>query len=96
MTRADFDVKEEERRAVSTAIRTAFQLSSDETATLIALAEEAVNQATDMFQFAALINKEFPRERKILVLEHLWTVAFADTELEKSHCYPPHGHPRWL
>ncbi len=41
-------------------------------------AEEEVKQATDMFQFAALINKEFSRERKVLVLEHLWTVAFAD------------------
>ncbi len=83
MTRADFEVKDEERRAVTTAIQSAFQLSLDETTALITLAEEEVNQATDMFQFAALINKQFPRERKILVLEHLWTVAFADAELEK-------------
>ncbi len=83
MMHADFKVKDEERQAVSTAIQTAFQLTAEETQSLITLAEEEVKQATDMFQFAALINKEFPRERKILVLEHLWTVAFADAELEK-------------
>lgn len=83
MTRADFEVKDEERRAVTAAIQSAFQLSPDETAALITLAEEEVNQATDMFQFAALMNKEFSRERKVLVLEHLWTVAFADAEIEK-------------
>ncbi|MBQ26561.1 MAG: hypothetical protein CMH81_00235 [Nitrospiraceae bacterium] len=83
IARADFEVKDEERHAVTAAIQSAFQLSSNETATLIALAEEEVNQATDMFQFAALINEQFPRERKILVLEYLWTVAFADADLEK-------------
>ena len=80
---ADFKVQDEERQAVSTAIQTAFQLTEEETQLLITLAEEEVDQATDMFQFATLINKEFSRERKILILEHLWTVAFADMELEK-------------
>lgn len=83
MTHADFQVKDEERQAVSTAIQSAFQLTAEETQSLITLAEEEVKQATDMFQFAALINKEFSRERKVLVLEHLWTVAFADAEIEK-------------
>ena len=83
MTHADFTVKDEERQAVSTAIQSAFQLTEEETQSLISLAEEEVKQATDMFQFAALINKAFPRERKVLVLEHLWTVAFADAEIEK-------------
>lgn len=83
MTHADFKVKDEERQAVSTAIQSAFQLTAEETQSLISLAEEEVKQATDMFQFAALINKEFSRERKVLVLEYLWTVAFADAEIEK-------------
>ncbi len=83
MTHADFKVKDEERQAVSTAIQSAFQLTAEETQSLITLAEEEVKQATDMFQFAALINKEFSRERKVAVLEHLWTVAFADAEIEK-------------
>ncbi len=80
---ADFKVQDEERQAVSTAIQTAFQLTEEETQLLITLAEAEVNPATDMFQFATLINKEFSRERKILMLEHLWMVAFADMELEK-------------
>tara|TARA_B100000315_G_scaffold253735_1_gene293189 strand:- start:3709 stop:4173 length:465 start_codon:yes stop_codon:yes gene_type:complete len=83
IARADFKVKDEERRAVTAAIQSAFQLSTNETETLLLLAEEEVNQSTDMFQFATLVDKQFPRERKIVVLEHLWTVAFADEDLEK-------------
>lgn len=87
MTHADFKVQEEERQAVHTAIQSAFQLTGEETDSLISLAEEEVKHSTDMFQFAALINKEFTRERKIMVLEHLWTVALADTEIEKYEEY---------
>jgi len=83
MTHADFKVQEEERQAVHIAIQAAFQLTIEETNSLVALAEEELKNSTDMFQFASLINKEFSRERKVMVLEYLWTVALADTEIEK-------------
>ena len=59
------------------------QLTIEETNSLVVLAEEELKHSTDMFQFASLINKEFSRERKEMVLEYLWTVALADTEIEK-------------
>ena len=80
---ADFKVDGEEQKAVSAAIQSAFQLTAEETQSLLALADEEVKQATDMFQFARLINKEFSRDRKVTLLEHLWAVAFADETIEK-------------
>lgn len=101
MTRVDDEVKIEEREAVMRGVAKAFDLSEDETAELVALAEEEVQNATCYHEFTRLINEGFSREQKILVVELLWEVAFADAELQKYEehlvrklsdlLYVPHG-----
>lgn len=78
MTRADFHIKPEERHAVLQTVQRAFQLGPEETEELIRLAEQGVDEAVSLYQFTSLIDKHFPQERKVQVVEMLWRVAYAD------------------
>jgi uncharacterized tellurite resistance protein B-like protein len=82
MTRADFDVSEEEAEVVTRAVGDAFDLSADETDEIVQLAESAMERATSLFTFTSLINEGFSREQKIRVVEMLWQVAYADHQIE--------------
>jgi uncharacterized tellurite resistance protein B-like protein len=79
MTRADNQVTEEERQAVDAALRDVFSLDADEIAELVRLAELEVKNATSLFQFTHLIDKTYPMERKIHIVELLWQVAYSDS-----------------
>jgi uncharacterized tellurite resistance protein B-like protein len=79
--RIDAEIHAPERDAALAAVRSKFGLPANEAETLIRLAEEEVRQATDYFQFTSLINRRFTPEQKVRVVEAMWRVAWADTEL---------------
>jgi uncharacterized tellurite resistance protein B-like protein len=81
--RADRDMKDAERHAVTAAIQSRFELTAEETATLLRLAESEAEQATDYFQFTSLINDHYTPVEKEQVIEHLWQVASADHEIDR-------------
>ncbi len=87
MMRADTDISQEEEAKVISTIRDKFQLTGEETAALIELALDKVWEATGYFEFTSLMNKGFSHEQKIMVIEHLWEVAFADGILDKHEEY---------
>lgn len=87
MMRADSKVSEEERRTVAKTIQLKFKLTEEETNTLLKLAEEEIWKSTGYYEFTSLINKGFTYEQKLKVIEHLWEIAFADTELDKYEEY---------
>lgn len=78
MVRADFQVRPEERQAVLDVVQSAFGLTQEETRELIALAELEADEAVSLYQFTSLIDKHFPPERKVQVVELLWRVAYSD------------------
>ena len=82
MMRMDSSVTAEETATVAKALQTQFGLAAAEVETLMALAAEEAQQATDYFQFTSLINKAFSAEQRIQVIEYLWQVAFADGHLD--------------
>jgi uncharacterized tellurite resistance protein B-like protein len=81
--RSDHELKEVERHAVTAAIQKRFALSTEETASLLRLAGTEADQATDYYQFTALINKHFSAEQKLQVVEYMWQVAAADHEIDR-------------
>lgn len=83
VTRADAEIKEEERGMVASAVRKTFGLAPEETEELIRMAEEEVRESASFYQFTALINKGFSYDEKRHVVELLWRVVFADAEMEK-------------
>lgn len=78
MTRADFHIKPEERHAVLQAVQHTSRLGPEETEELVRLAEQEADEAASLYQFTSLIDKHFPQERKVQVVETLWRVAYAD------------------
>lgn len=101
VVRIDSEIGEAERAAVLRAVRMKFGLAEEEAAALVNLAEEEARQATDYYQFTSLINKHFSAEQKERVIELMWQVAYADTQLsaDEQHLlrkiadllYVPHG-----
>jgi uncharacterized tellurite resistance protein B-like protein len=81
--RTDGELKDAERQAVTQAIRARFDLSPEETAALLHLAEAEARQATDYYQFTALINAHFNADQKAQIIEYMWEVAYADRELDR-------------
>ncbi len=81
--RADGEMKEAERSAVTAVIRKQFGLTAEETKTLLRLAEAAAEKATDYYRFTTLINEHFSAEQKEQMVEHLWQVAAADHEIDR-------------
>ena len=87
MMRADSKISEEERSAIATAIQSKFNLTETETNALLKLAEDEIWRSTGYYEFTSLINKGFTYDQKLKVIELLWEVAFADTELDKHEEY---------
>lgn len=81
--RMDGEIKEAERRAVTAAIQTQFNLAAEETAAPLRLAEDEAEDATDYYRFTALIDGHFTAEQKEEVVEQLWQVASADREIDR-------------
>jgi uncharacterized tellurite resistance protein B-like protein len=81
--RSDHELKNVERHAVTASIQARFDLTTEETAGLLRLAETEADQATDYYQFTSLINKHFTAEQKLQVVEYMWQVAAADHEIDR-------------
>ena len=75
------DASEHERRAVLDSLRNKFALSDEDAAQITALAEEEAREAVGYYQFTSLINRSFSAEQKVLVVELMWRVAYADATL---------------
>jgi len=71
-----------EEETVKKALQTKFSLSEAETDELSELAHEEARQAVDFYQFTNLIHEHFSMEKKIKILEYLWTIAYADNHLD--------------
>ncbi len=83
VSRADHEIKPEERRVITEAVRSTFDLSAQDTDAIVALAEEEAQTATSTHQFTSLIDTHFPIEQKIRITELLWRVAFADADKDR-------------
>jgi len=81
--RADYAVATAERRQVLESIRGTLGLDDAECAELLAEAEQQVDQAHDLHQFTAEINRAFDHEEKQRLVEQMWRVARADDTVHK-------------
>jgi uncharacterized tellurite resistance protein B-like protein len=81
VARTDGGVTPDERASVLRAVHRHFNLTADEAAALVDLAEQEVQQAADLYQFTSLVNRTFSPEQKERVVETMWTAAYADGDL---------------
>jgi len=87
MSRADSDEAAVEREHIARALREVFALSGDEVDELMAAGGSDADEATSLYEFTSVLNREFTHERKVMFVQQLWRVAYADGELEKHEAH---------
>ena len=87
ISRADFEVADEERIAIEEALTRSFGLTDDETREIIALAEEEVDASISLYEFTRLVDESFTRDQKKHIIGLLWQVAYSDDRLEEHEEY---------
>ncbi|MDN5869705.1 MAG: TerB family tellurite resistance protein [Nitrococcus sp.] len=83
MAQADNERHSVEFQAIHEGIREVFELTDEETIALIELADHEAHEATDNFEFTNLINEQYDYAEKCQLVELLWRVCLADTEMDR-------------
>ena len=83
MSRADYVVDDNEDRTMKVVLHAALGLDQDEIEELIELAGRQADKATSLYEFTRLINDHYEKEQKLLLIQSMWRVAFADGDLDK-------------
>ena len=87
MTRADFEISDDERRAVVRGVRAVLGIGEAQTEQLISLARQQVQMGRKLHEFADLVDERYTRDEKRRIVEMMWGVAFSDAELEAHEEY---------
>lgn len=83
MLHVDEQVTADEEIKLHNILKRRFELSDDEIEILIDLANADKREATDYFTFTSLLNEHYTQQQKIKLVEDLWRLAYADSELDK-------------
>ncbi|NQV55649.1 MAG: TerB family tellurite resistance protein [Rhodospirillales bacterium] len=78
----DGDFDDGERSSIAALLAAKFDLSEIETASLIAEAEQAVEETGNLYGFTRIIKDRYNPEERIGMIEMLWEVAVADGNID--------------
>ncbi len=81
ITRADFEISDQERLAILDAVQHSLQLTPEETAELAGAARAQAKRPPKLHEYAELVDRWCSPDQKRRIVEALWQVAFADAEL---------------
>lgn len=87
VSRADFDIQDEELKSIASSLTLRFDFSQQEADQLIELARTEHDSHVSIHPFVKIINDGCSAEEKTLLLEDLWRVAYADDKLDKYEEY---------
>ncbi len=83
MSRADYTVDPSEQTALEGVLKQGLELADDEIAELIELGKKAADRATSLYEFTRQINDHYKPDEKLMLIESLWQMAYADGDLDK-------------
>lgn len=81
LAHADDDFTQAERLHLTAAVRRQFGLGTVEAEELVTLAEAERAQAVDIWQFTSLVKEHYSRGQKMVLVEIMWGLVFADGDL---------------
>lgn len=84
---ADDSFTEAERRHLRSAMGRQFGLEPHQADELLELAEKERADATDLYQFTSLIKEHYSRGQKMVLLEIMWGLVYADGDLASKEEY---------
>ncbi len=83
LSRADYVVEPTEQDTLQGILHASLGLSEEEITELMTLANKAADRATSLYEFTRLINDHYAKEQKLLLVQSMWRVAYADGDLDK-------------
>ena len=81
IAKADENIDENEIKTIQNIIIDFFQISLEESSTIINNAKQHLEDSTDRYQFCKKINNEFDYRQKIKFILSIYKIAFIDNEL---------------
>ena len=87
VSRADFDIQDEELTSIAQSLSERFNFSDEEANNLINLARTEQDSHVSIHPFVKIVNDGCSAEEKKILLEDLWRVAYADDRLDKYEEY---------
>ena len=99
--RADFTQDAQEQQVLEQLLSTSLGLPEAEVHQLVEQATRRVDESTSLYEFTRLINDHYTAQQKYQLISAMWTVAYADDQLDKYEealirrvaelTYVPHG-----
>ncbi len=84
VVRADGTMDAQERATALDALRQRFDLAPEALEELLTHAQDSAQHAYDYQQFTGRINDAFSHDDKVLLIEALWQVAYADAHIDAN------------
>ena len=80
---SDKDFDEEEMKSMSKALINTYDLSKETVLELIDNAKQTVKESTSLYNYTREVNDSFTYDKKLVLIDNLWTIAYADGNLDK-------------
>jgi uncharacterized tellurite resistance protein B-like protein len=90
MAKIDGEFSESERKNVIDIFKNKYHLDDNEISCLIEASEKELGKSIDLWQFTNQVNKNYPRNEKLLVVETIWQLVYADGKLDCHEDYLIH------
>lgn len=90
MSSIDGEFNESEREHIISILKNDYELSGEHATAFIDASNKELENSTDLWRFASLINKNYSIEEKVRVIEMIWIVAYADGDIDKHEDYLVH------
>lgn len=84
---ADEEFTDDERQHLESAVRRQFGLDAAEAEKLLDLAQEARDEAMDLWQFTNLIAENYSTGQKMVLAEIMWGLVYSDGDLASKEDY---------
>jgi uncharacterized tellurite resistance protein B-like protein len=83
LCKADHSIDDVETKKIFSILQNKFDLPEDALEELLNLAQQEADEATSVYQFTSLINEAYDQNTKIVLIQNMWEVAFADGNLDR-------------
>jgi uncharacterized tellurite resistance protein B-like protein len=90
MANIDGEFSSSERNRIISILKKDYQLSKEHVLELIKASNEELDGSVDLWKFTNLINRNYPFEEKIRIIEMVWKIAYTDGKLDKYEDYLVH------
>ena len=87
LANADDEFTDDERQHLESAVRRQFGLDAGEAEKLLELAQQAREEAVDLWQFTNLIAENYSMGQKMVLAEVMWGLVYSDGDLASKEDY---------